>query len=133
MDDDSGSGLTPDGQHGWLDERDKAPVFRGDGGGIITTSWWCAGLSVFCLIAAMMISTQDYMGNVDQSNIQSRFFISLLGGFFAWCWSILFGVGHIVRAIYFLPGRSMKVCAETAEVRAKITARKAAEALPGTD
>jgi hypothetical protein len=128
MDNGDSRGLIPIGQHGWHDEREKVPVFRGDGGSLITTSWWCGGLSIFCLIVAMMISVQDYAGNIDPTGIQSRFLISLLGGLFAWFWAILFGVGHIVRAIYFLPGDAMKVCAETAEVRAKMRAREAAQA-----
>lgn len=128
MDDDSGAGLTPDDRRGWRDERDETPRFRGDGGILITSSWWCACLSALFLIMVPMIPLQDYAGNVEPSGVQSRFYSMLLSGIFMWLWAVLFAVGHVVRAIYFLPGQSMKVCADTAEVRAKIKARNAAVA-----
>ncbi len=73
----------------------------------------------------MTITTQDYAGSIDPSAIQLRFIAYLLGGLFAWFWALLFGVGHIVRAIYFVPGEAMKVCADTAVVRGKIKSLKA--------
>ncbi len=65
------------------------------------------------------------MGNIDAEALQTRFLAAIMGACFASLWGMLLGIGHIIRAIYFLPGDAMKECAQTAVIGAKTRIRHA--------
>lgn len=123
-------GLFPNDQHVWMDDRGYGAIYRSDGGKFLGWAWVCASIALICFFASMVIPTRDIMGNIDPGGIGSRFYAALLGTSFASLWGILFGIGHIVRAIYFLPGNAMKPRADTAIIRAKKSARARIEGAP---
>ena len=116
-------GLFPNSDHVWIDERGYDARYRSDGGKFLVWAWVCAAISMLCFFVSIGIPTRDIMGNIDPAGMGARFYTVIIGASFASLWGFLFGIGHIVRAIYFLPGDAMKPCADTGIVRAKKAAR----------
>ncbi|MDQ4421442.1 hypothetical protein OOT33_13525 [Sphingobium sp. DEHP117] len=119
MDSQDYAGLSRTGEQEWKDERGGSPVIRSDGGMLIISAWICAAAAVSGFFVAFVLPAGNAVGEMDPFAAQFKLLLALLSGFLVTLSAILYGVGKIVRAIYFIPGPSIKVCGDTAEVRAK--------------
>ncbi|MCB2013835.1 MAG: hypothetical protein R3E11_05635 [Sphingobium sp.] len=115
----------------WKDDRDKPLLVRSDGKTFIFWAWWMAGLALLLMTSAISKSPTNILGEFDPAAAHTKAQMATIAVIFAGLWLTFLITGHIIRALYFLPGDQMKECSETKTVRDK--QRRRAEGLDAVD
>lgn len=80
---------------------------RPNGSGQIVCGWWCIAIGAIVAISAASMSVTTLGGEIDVDKlVQSRTYL-LWGASLTGFGSLLLGIGWIIRALYFLPGRDI--------------------------